>query len=166
MEGLAPGFSDELVAAGALVRDLSREFRVHAAGDLISPGRTPIPVYLASRPLIERVLRARVAAHDRITLRSACQVAGPVVPDRARRARGAAAMPVEGGRWLVTLVGMHGQHPPDALDELRVFADSLPVPMVRELLDQHEVVSPKVARYRYPTPTRRRYDKLKEHPRG
>lgn len=242
MEDLAPGFSDDLVDAGAVVCDLSREFHVHAAGDLISPGTTPIPIYLASRPLVERVLRARIAAHGRITLRSACQVIEPVVtdaretirgvvvhqegdthevtadlvvdasgrssratawldrlgyprpsaeevhvdlayrtcqlrrpPDDLRallvmpappRARGAAVLPVEGDRWFVTLVGMHGQHPPDELDELRDFAGSLPVPMVRELLEEREVVTPKVARYRYPTQTRRRFDTLEEHPRG
>ena len=242
MEELAPGLADDLVAAGANVLDVSREITVHAAGDFIAEGSADLPMYYASRPLIEGLLRARITDYEHIALRPdyqvidhladptgtavtgvvarsdgeehriaaelvvdatgrtsrstawreqlgytspasesvevdlayrSCQLARP--PDDRRailimpsppRARGAAVAPIEDDRWLVTVFGMHGDHPPDHLDGLREFAGTLPTPVVADLLEQHEPVTDDVARYRFPASTRRRYDQLEAHPRG
>ncbi|MFW6090575.1 MAG: FAD-dependent oxidoreductase [Actinomycetota bacterium] len=241
METLVPGFTDELVASGALKIDFSRDVWVHAAGGFLAPGTGEMPLYYASRPLIERTLRSCVARHDRVTVEPGHQVAdlavtgdraiegvvvrhdgserklpaelvvdttgrgsrtgtwlqqlGYAVPTReqihvdlvyrtcrihrpshdrramlilpaAPRARGAAVAPIENDRWIVTLFGMHGDHPPGNVDELREFAAGLPTAVVRELLDEYELETPDIAHYRFPAYTRRRYEQLEDHPAG
>ncbi len=81
IEDLLPGFADELVAAGALNLDAMSEFSLHVAGGFVAPGPIRVPMYFASRPLIERCLRDRVTAHDGVTLRGGCQVVQPVTRD-------------------------------------------------------------------------------------
>jgi 2-polyprenyl-6-methoxyphenol hydroxylase-like FAD-dependent oxidoreductase len=238
---VGPGFTDELVRSGALKVDFSREVRVHAADGLLASGAGEMPLYYASRPLIERTLRSCVAQHGRVTVEASHQVSELMVTDgrtiegvvalhdgverklpaelivdttgrgsrtatwlrqlgypapaseqihvdlvyrtcrlrrpsqdrramlilpAAPRARGAAVAPIENDRWIVTLFGMHGDHPPGDVDGLRDFAASLPTPLVRELLDDHEPETREIAHYRFPTYTRRRYERLKEHPPG
>src|SRR6185503_8456906 len=48
--------------------------------------------------------------------------------------RGALILPLEGDRWICTLVGMHGDHPPTDLAGYMAFAKSLPVPDMYEAL--------------------------------
>ena len=48
--------------------------------------------------------------------------------------RGALILPLEGDRWICTLVGMHGDHPPTDLAGYLAFAKSLPVPDMYEAL--------------------------------
>lgn len=240
MEDLLPGFSDELSAAGAVVLDISREFGMHLADGFLAEGDIPTPLFFASRPLIERTLRARVAAHDGVVLQTSSQVTDLSTPDdreviagvtvlrdgepqtlpaelvvdatgRASRAptwlqrlgyaappveevhvdlayrtcqvkrpaedqrgmlvapsppraRAGFLVPIEDDRWIVTLSGLHGDHPPADLDGLRAFAASLPTPVIREVLDQHPLAAPEIAHYRFPTQTRRRYERLKHLP--
>lgn len=240
MEELEPGYADELVASGALRIDLSHGFNVHVAGDFLAGGVSGLPMYFASRSLIERVLRTRVASHERVSLCSDHQVTGPLssedggalegviatcdgsqrelpadlivdatgrrsltedwlerfgyaLPEREtvqvdlayrtcqirrppddRRAmlvmpspprkRGASVAPVEDDRWLVTLFGMHGDHPPSDLEGLREFAATLPISAIHDVLANHEPVTSDVARYRFPTNLRHRYDQLDDVP--
>ena len=49
--------------------------------------------------------------------------------------RWGAALPLEGDRWIVTLTGCHGDHPPTDDDGFLAFARSLPTPEVAELLE-------------------------------
>ena len=86
----------------------------------------------------------------------------PTPPNR----RGCATFPVEGGRRILTLAGYHGDHAPTDLDGFGAFADSLPVPDVRTLLDEQTVVSEDVAFYPIPSNRRRRYEELTEFPAG
>lgn len=102
-----------------------------------------------------------------------CQVQRPPEDRRAMlimpsspRSRGAAVAPVEGDRWLVTLFGMHGDHPPGEHTGLRRFASGLPTDEVHDLLDRHELAEPEIARHRFPSNLRRRHDLLERHPRG
>lgn len=107
--------------------------------------------------LVYRTCRMRRPPDDRRAM---------LVMPSAPRTRGAAVAPIENDRWIVTLFGMHGDHPPSDIDGLRDFAAGLPTPAVRELLDNHELDTPEIARYRFPACTRHRYDKLKDHPAG
>ena len=87
-----------------------------------------------------------------------------VQPDAPRR-RGAAVFPIEGGQWLVTLVGVHGDHPPGEPDEFVEYAQSLPVDDVGRLLDEYPMDSD-VRRYPFPSSLRRRYEDLDRYPAG
>ncbi len=103
----------------------------------------------------------------------ACEVARPsddrrgalVLPSPPRRT-GASVLPVEGERWLVTLFGMLGEHPPDDLPGLVAFARSVPHPLVHEVLAEHTVITPTPLRYRFPSSTRRHFERLPNHPPG
>jgi 2-polyprenyl-6-methoxyphenol hydroxylase-like FAD-dependent oxidoreductase len=88
------------------------------------------------------------------------------VPPSAPRTRGGSAVPIEGDRWIVTLQGVHGDDAPTDPDEFRAFADSLPIPALRRLLDDHEWVTDGVEQYPYPSNLRRRYERLDRFPDG
>jgi 2-polyprenyl-6-methoxyphenol hydroxylase-like FAD-dependent oxidoreductase len=72
--------------------------------------------------------------------------------------RGGAVLPVEGGRWMVTLSGVHGDVPPTDEQGFRDFAGSLLSPTVGQLLDRCEPTSPIVA-YRFPSSQRRHFER-------
>jgi 2-polyprenyl-6-methoxyphenol hydroxylase-like FAD-dependent oxidoreductase len=88
-----------------------------------------------------------------------------VLPD-VPRARGGGLFPIEGPRWLLTHFGLHGQHPTPDVNGLRAFAAGLPVDLFAELLEEQPLAAPDIARYRFPTQRRDRYDKLKAFPDG
>lgn len=80
--------------------------------------------------------------------------------------RGAGILPVEGDRWVMTLGGMHGDHPPSDSDGFVDFAASFPVSDVKKLLEEHEWVSDDIAHYPFPSNTRHHYEKLDRFPDG
>ncbi len=73
--------------------------------------------------------------------------------------RGGSVLPVEGARWLVTLVGVHGEVPPTDDDGFLKFAHSLLSPTVGQLIEHTRPTSP-VAAYRFPSSQRRHYERL------
>jgi 2-polyprenyl-6-methoxyphenol hydroxylase-like FAD-dependent oxidoreductase len=84
------------------------------------------------------------------------------LPDN-KRACGMIAQ--EGDRWIVTLAGYFGDHPPtDELGFLE-FARSLAVPDVYELIRAAEPLNDPTP-FRFPANQRRRYDKLARFPEG
>lgn len=80
--------------------------------------------------------------------------------------RAAGVLPVEDDQWVVTLGGVHGEHPPTDAEGFRAFADGLPIPQVGDVLDTHELVSSDIAHYPFPSNLRRRYELLDEFPDG
>lgn len=89
-----------------------------------------------------------------------------VVPPEPPRTRGFAMFPVEGGRWIVTLAGVHGDHPPTDVDGLLGYAGRIPGPDVAGLLDAQPWRSEAVAHYPFPSNLRRRYEDLDRFPDG
>jgi 2-polyprenyl-6-methoxyphenol hydroxylase-like FAD-dependent oxidoreductase len=79
--------------------------------------------------------------------------------------RGALILPLEDDRWICTLVGLHGDHPPTDLDAYLAFAKSLPVPEMYEALRSAEPLT-EVVRYGFPASIRRHYEKLNRFPPG
>jgi 2-polyprenyl-6-methoxyphenol hydroxylase-like FAD-dependent oxidoreductase len=79
--------------------------------------------------------------------------------------RGGLILPLEGDRWICTLVGMHGDHPPTDLAGYLAFAKSLPVPDMYEALRSAEPIGEPV-RYGFPAGLRRHYEKLRRFPPG
>lgn len=72
-EDLFPGYGEELISAGGLIIDLLSEFYHFEQGDFLADGPTRMPIYYATRPLIEQILRRRVVALDDVTLQAECQ---------------------------------------------------------------------------------------------
>lgn len=77
IEDLCPGFSEALLSTGGLQIDLVRDWVVYERGGYIGAGngRIPsrIPIYSASRPLIELIVRRFVSETEGIDIRPNCQ---------------------------------------------------------------------------------------------
>lgn len=89
-----------------------------------------------------------------------------VVPPEPPRTRGFAMFPVEGDRWIATLGGVHGDHPPTDADGLSAFAAEVPGLDARGLLESRPWASDEVAHYPFPSNLRRRYADLDRFPDG
>ncbi|GAB2795822.1 FAD-dependent oxidoreductase [Streptomyces daliensis] len=79
--------------------------------------------------------------------------------------RGLAGMLQEGDRWLLTLSGVQGDHPPTDLAEFRAFARTFVPPRVEAALSRAEPLDDGFA-YRFPDGVRRWYEKLTALPDG
>jgi hypothetical protein len=71
----------------------------------------------------------------------------------------------EGDRWIVTLAGYFGDHPPTDEAGYLAFAKSLPVADVYETIRSATPLSAPVA-YKFPANQRRRYERLARFPDG
>jgi 2-polyprenyl-6-methoxyphenol hydroxylase-like FAD-dependent oxidoreductase len=79
--------------------------------------------------------------------------------------RGGLIFPIEGNRWLVTLFGAHGDHPPTDEVGFRQFAKSLPVPDLHDALVSARPLS-KVVTHGFSTSQRRYYENMPRFPSG
>lgn len=82
-----------------------------------------------------------------------------IMPEAPHQRRGAVALPMEGDRWHVTLVGMDGDYPPTDDQGFLAFARSLPSSRLVEALLQAEPLSEPLG-YRNAENRLRHYDKL------
>lgn len=81
------------------------------------------------------------------------------------RPRGGAMARIEGDRWIVTLFGMLGEHPPTDPGGFVRFAGSLPVPDIHTAIQHGEPLDDPVP-FRFPASVRRRYERLRALPDG
>lgn len=79
--------------------------------------------------------------------------------------RTASLLPAEGGRWIVTLLGWQGDHPPGDIASFLEWTKGLPVPDLYHALRQAKSLEP-VYRWRFPSNLRRHYDLLASAPEG
>jgi len=79
--------------------------------------------------------------------------------------RGGGLSRIEGGRCLVTLMGVLGDHPPTDPEGFARFAADLALPDIHTILQDADPLDEPVA-YRYPTSVRNRYDRLTRFPDG
>lgn len=86
----------------------------------------------------------------------------PSVPD----AKGGTAVPAEGDRWIVTLFGMHGDHPPTDQEQYIEYAEQLPTARLADLLKKREWVTNEVSFYPFPASQWRHYEELDRFPDG
>ncbi len=242
LEDLFPGYGEDLLSAGGLVIDATTDLAYYQQGAFLAEGPHRLPMYCASRPLFEHVVRSRLADRDDVTLRAGERVtdyvtAGPLSPvegvhlsgdgqteslaadlvvDATGRtsktpnwlerhhyappvtddvrvdlaystavlerppddrrafliapsppiARGGTAIPIEGDRWIVTLFGLHGDHPPTDRAGLERFARELPTPELADLIEGHRWRSDSIHHYPFPSSRRRRYEALHRVPDG
>ena len=75
------------------------------------------------------------------------------------------AFPIEGDRWIVTLAGCHGDHPPTDDTGHLAFARTLPTGDIAELLEHEQPLGP-VVPHRMGSSQWRRFDRLERHPAG
>jgi 2-polyprenyl-6-methoxyphenol hydroxylase-like FAD-dependent oxidoreductase len=73
------------------------------------------------------------------------------------------ALAVEDERWMVTLAGMLGDHPPGDPEGFLSFAAGLPVPEIHDLVRGLEPLGG-AALTRFPAHRRRRYERLRRRP--
>jgi 2-polyprenyl-6-methoxyphenol hydroxylase-like FAD-dependent oxidoreductase len=79
--------------------------------------------------------------------------------------RGAAFLRLEGDRWMVTLVGILGDHPPTDPDGFLAFARSLRFPDIYQAIGDAAPLDDPVA-FRFPASVRHRYERLARFPDG
>jgi 2-polyprenyl-6-methoxyphenol hydroxylase-like FAD-dependent oxidoreductase len=79
--------------------------------------------------------------------------------------RGGFIYPIQGGYWMVTLVGMFGDYPPDDEAGFLDYAHSLAVPDLYEVMKEAEPVTP-IVTYKYAANRRRYYERLSRLPAG
>jgi 2-polyprenyl-6-methoxyphenol hydroxylase-like FAD-dependent oxidoreductase len=86
----------------------------------------------------------------------------PKYPD----ARLGVLLPVEGtGKWLATLVGWRGDHPPDDVEGFMAFAKSLAVPDFHAAIKDAAPVN-RIWRYRFAGNLRRHFESMDPAPDG
>lgn len=81
LEDLLPGFGEDVISAGGLLIDGASDIEFHDQGDFLADGPRRLPVYSASRPLFEHVIRRRVTDHPDVHLRADCQFVDYLVDD-------------------------------------------------------------------------------------
>ncbi|HKQ00701.1 MAG TPA: FAD-binding monooxygenase [Actinomycetes bacterium] len=79
--------------------------------------------------------------------------------------RGGALLRLEGDRWMVTLAGMLGDHPPTDPDGFLDFARSLRFPDIYQAIRDAEPLDDPVG-FRFPASVRHRYERLDRFPDG
>lgn len=91
-----------------------------------------------------------------------CAVLIGPTPDHPR---GGALQALEGGRHMLTLLGVLGDHPPTDPDGFDAFARSLRFPDIAEAIRDGDPLDSPVA-FRYPASVRHRYERLSRFPDG
>ncbi len=88
-----------------------------------------------------------------------------ICPSAPPATRGGVALAMEGDRWMVTLFGMLGDHPPTDEKAFAEFARSLPAPDIYEAISQAAPLT-ELTPFRFPQSTRRRYESIARFPEG
>lgn len=82
-----------------------------------------------------------------------------VMPRPPRQRRMGVLLAVEDDRWICTLGGWHGDHPPADERAYLDFARSLPVPELHDVIAASEPLSP-IGVYKFPASRRRHYERI------
>lgn len=85
----------------------------------------------------------------------------PSAPDK----RLGVILPMEGGRWMATCMGYHGDHPPADEAGYLAFARGMAYPDFHEALMSAEPLS-EISTYRIPSSVRRHYERMPRLPEG
>jgi 2-polyprenyl-6-methoxyphenol hydroxylase-like FAD-dependent oxidoreductase len=88
LEQLFPGFTQEMVAQGGIVLDISREFRWYANGGFHQPTDSGLEGLVVSRPRLEAEVLARVLALPNVHAIQECDVPGVVTSEDQARVSG------------------------------------------------------------------------------
>jgi len=97
VEDLLPGFTGDAVRAGALSVDLQQDLHWYCDGHRLCPAPSGLPGLVASRPLIEEVIRTRLAARPGVQIVAGCDAVGLASAGRGQRVTGVTIMPRRDG---------------------------------------------------------------------
>ncbi|HEY5845784.1 MAG TPA: hypothetical protein VIT42_03225 [Microlunatus sp.] len=153
----ADGSAEELVAADLVVDASGRGSRTPAWLEMLGygrPGRDEVRIGLG---YATRTYRASLGAFDgKLAILDA---ATPELP------RTGALQRLEGDRWMLTLAGILGDHPPTDDDGFLAFARSLRFPDIFEAVRDADPLDDPVG-FRFPASVRHRYEQLDRFPDG
>jgi 2-polyprenyl-6-methoxyphenol hydroxylase-like FAD-dependent oxidoreductase len=149
------GGAEQVMAADLVVAATGRGSRVATwltALGLPAPAEEHVKIGLG---YATRVYRARPEA----LAGDLAVVCAPAPPRR----RGGVLQALEGDRWMVTLMGVLGDHPPTDAAGFRDFAGSLPAPDIHDAIAVAEPMGDAVP-FRFPASVRKRYEQLPRFP--
>ncbi len=87
------------------------------------------------------------------------------LPTPPETSGGAFIFPIEGGRWIVSLGGRHGEAPPGDLEGFVDYTRTFRTPTVYDAIRNAKPLT-EIARYSLPASVRRHFDRLDRFPRG
>jgi 2-polyprenyl-6-methoxyphenol hydroxylase-like FAD-dependent oxidoreductase len=149
-----------------------REETVNGQLTVDASGRgSQTPAWLAAagypKP-IEEVITVGLGYTTRIYRRMPAHLDGDgalIIPSAPPDRRGGAMVSLEGDRWMVTLFGMLGDHPPADHQGFVEFARTLPAPDLYNIIRDGEALTDPLP-FKYPASCRRRYEHLERFPDG
>jgi 2-polyprenyl-6-methoxyphenol hydroxylase-like FAD-dependent oxidoreductase len=156
-----------LRGAGSAQSDYAADLVIDAAGRGTAGARWLAGAGYA--PPAESAIKVNIGYATRLYRRRPGDLEGAamliVSPEGPDDKRSGIAFPIEGDRWIVSLGGYNGDHPP--LDEAGylAFARTLPAPDIYNLLLKLEPISP-IMPYKFGASLRRHYEKLQHFPEG
>lgn len=153
----AGGGDEEILAAGLVVDATGRGGRTPAwlrelGYDPPAEEQLRVDIKYASRYLR---LRGGALGDEKLVLIGA----------QPRRPAAMALFAQEGDRWILTLAGYAGHHPPAGQDGFLAFARSVAPPHVFAAIRDAEPLG-QIRTHRFPANTRRRYERLRRFPAG
>jgi 2-polyprenyl-6-methoxyphenol hydroxylase-like FAD-dependent oxidoreductase len=86
-------------------------------------------------------------------------------PNAPTDLRGGTLFPIEGNRWIATLVGRHGVTMPDTVGGLLAYARALRTSTIYDVISRSKCLTD-VYQYSFPQSTLRHFHRLKDFPRG
>lgn len=115
------------------------------------------------------LVKANVAYATRLYRRRRGDLEGAellmIAPDAPHGKRTGLIFPIEGDRWICTLGGWAGDHPPTDEAGFMAFAHSLPAPDLHQMLTRLEPIS-EIIPHKFPGSLRHHYEELKRFPEG
>ena len=87
------------------------------------------------------------------------------IPVRPEFRHSGAVAPIEGGRWIVSLSGAHGDAPPSDLEGFFAFAASFRTRTIHDEIRNAKCLG-EIARFNLPCSVRRHFDRIERFPRG
>lgn len=152
--------------SGGVVESMDADLIVDATGR-----GSQVPAWLQAEGIdrpAEELIRVGLGYSTRIFHRRGDHLDGDlamITPAAPPARRGGAMLAMEGDRWMVTLFGILGDHPPTDSDGYFEFARSLPAPDIYNTITNAEPLSEAIP-FRFPASSRRRYERLARFPEG
>lgn len=175
VEGLTMHADGQRVTGVTISRRTGDQSTISLVADLVvdSSGRgSASPKWLVqlgyAKPA-ESFVKANVGYATRLYRRRPHDLEGAellmIAPDAPQGKRTGLIFPIEGDRWICTLGGWAGDHPPTDEAGFLAFAQSLPAPDLAQMLKRLEPIS-EITPHKFAGSLRRHYETLSHFPEG